>query len=374
MTEDAIQFIDLASQYQCLKLNIDRRIQSVLDHGQYIMGPEVAELEERLASYVGVKNAITCANGTDALHLALMALGIGPGDAVFTTTFTFFATAEVIALAGATPIFVDIEPHTFNICPVKLEAKIKSVIGQGVLDPKAIIAVDLFGLPADYRRLEPIASSYGIKLVEDAAQGFGGEMDGRKAGSFGDVATTSFFPAKPLGCYGDGGAVFTNDDCLAELVRSCRLHGKGNDKYDNVRIGLNSRLDTIQAAILLAKLDAFPMELVQRKAIAEEYNRALPEFCKTPAVPQNFSSAWAQYTARSEKRDWIKERLASKNIPCGIYYKKCVHQQKAFHHIDIGENELNEAELASQVVVSFPMHPYLPKESIDEIASTLVAE
>lgn len=372
MSREDIQFIDLRSQYLQLKSNIDKRIQLVLDHGQYIMGPEVMELEVSLARFIGVKNVITCANGTDALQLSLMALGIGPGDAVFTTTFTFFATAEVIALAGATPVFVDIDEHTFNICPTKLEAKIRQVLSQGVLHPKAIISVDLFGLPADYRSLEPMARKYNLKLIEDAAQGFGGEIDGRKAGSFGDVATTSFFPAKPLGCYGDGGAIFTNNNDLASIIRSYRVHGKGNDKYDNVRIGLNSRLDTIQAAVLLAKLEAFPEELQRRNAVAEKYSRDLPEFCCRPVVPPTFSSAWAQYTVRSDRRDWIIEQLALNNIPAMVYYKKCMHQQTAFNHLDIEISDLSIAEKTSQEVVSFPMHPYLSESDQDAINKSLL--
>ena len=238
-----MQFIDLAAQYKHLKAKIDKRIQNVLDHGKYIMGPEVQELEEKLAEYVGVKHAITCANGTDALTLAMMVLNIGKNDAVFCPTFTFFATAEVIAYEGATPVFVDSDEATFNICPVDLEKRIQATIAEGQLTPKAIIAVDLFGLPANYPEIQKIADKYGLKLVEDAAQGFGGSINGKRAGSFGDIATTSFFPAKPLGCYGDGGAIFTNNDEYAELVKSYRVHGKGSDKYDNIRIGMNSRLD-----------------------------------------------------------------------------------------------------------------------------------
>ena len=252
-----MQFIDLAAQYTHLKDKIDKRIKTVLDHGKYIMGPEVFELEEKLAEYVGVKHAITCANGTDALQLSLMALDIKKDDAVFCPTFTFFATAEAIAFCQATPVFVDSDAETYNICPENLELQIKKIIKEGKLKPKAILAVDLFGLPANYPELEKIAKKYDLKLIEDAAQGFGGEINGKRAGSFGDLATTSFFPAKPLGCYGDGGAIFTDNDEYAGLLRSYRVHGKGKDKYDNVRIGMNSRLDTIQAAILLEKLAEF---------------------------------------------------------------------------------------------------------------------
>lgn len=374
MNYKEVKFIDLQSQYRELKTNIDRRIQIVLDHGRYIMGPEVGELEERLADYVGVKNAITCANGTDALQLALMAFEIGPGDAVFTTTFTFFATAEVIALAGATPVFVDIDERTFNICPVKLEAKIEQVLARGELNPKAIIAVDLFGLPADYHSLEPIAKTYGLKLIEDAAQGFGAELNGRRAGAFGDIATTSFFPAKPLGCYGDGGALFTDSDDLAEIIKSCRVHGQGSNKYDNVRIGLNSRLDTIQAAVLLEKLDAFPAELVRRDEIADLYHRDVPENCVKPLVPDGYRSAWAQYTLRSPCRDRMIERLAEINTPSMIYYKKCMHQQKAFSRFDFDDADYPVAEKASGEVFSLPMHPYLGNADVTGIATSLAIQ
>ncbi|KZZ40369.1 aminotransferase DegT, partial [Oleiphilus sp. HI0118] len=260
-----------------------------LDHGQYIMGPEVQQLEEHLADYVGAKHVLTCANGTDALQLALMALDVKPGDAVFCPTFTFFASAEAISFVGATPVFVDVDAATFNLCPNDLKAKIRAVEQEGKLHLKAIMAVDLFGLPADYPKLQSIAQQYGLKIIEDAAQGFGGSIDGRKACSFGDIATTSFFPAKPLGCYGDGGAVFTDDDALAELIQSLRVHGKGQDKYDNVRIGMNSRLDTIQAAILLEKLAAFPQELANRQALAQSYSSGLnKKNLLTPMVPEGF--------------------------------------------------------------------------------------
>lgn len=270
-----MKFIDLESQYIYLKDSINKRIQDVLNHGIYIMGPEVKELEEKLAEYVGVKHVVTCANGTDALTLAMIALEIKEGDAIFCPTFTFFATAEVIAYEGATPVFVDSDEATFNICPENLELQIKKVIAEGKLKPKAIIAVDLFGLPADYPKIKKIADKYGLKLIEDAAQGFGGEINGKRAGSFGDIGTTSFFPAKPLGCYGDGGAIFTDNDEYAHLLRSLRIHGKGLDKYDNVRIGMNSRLDTIQAAILLEKLEIFPTELKARNQAASYYSEEL---------------------------------------------------------------------------------------------------
>ncbi len=354
-----MQFIDLAAQYQHLKTKIDKRIQTVLDHGHYIMGPEVQELEDQLASYVGVKHAITCANGTDALTLAMMVLGIKEGDAVFCPTFTFFATAEVIAYEGATPVFVDSDEATFNICPVDLEKRIQATIAEGKLTPKAIIAVDLFGLPANYPEIQKIADKYNLKLVEDAAQGFGGEIDGKRAGSFGDIATTSFFPAKPLGCYGDGGAVFTNNDEYAELLKSYRVHGKGKDKYDNVRIGMNSRLDTIQAAILLEKLAEFPTELINRNKAAANYEAQLASKYKTPQVPAEYVSSWAQYTIVSDNRDAEMAKYKEQGIPTMVYYGTCMHEQTAFSHLGYQAGDFPIAEKLAKSVFSLPMHGYL---------------
>ena len=354
-----MQFIDLAAQYKHLKSKIDKRIQDVLDHGIYIMGPEVQELEEKLADYVGVKHAITCANGTDALTLAMMVLNIEKGDAVFCPTFTFFATAEVIAYEGATPVFVDSDEATFNICPINLEKRIQATIAEGKLIPKAIIAVDLFGLPANYPEIQKIADKYNLKLVEDAAQGFGGSINGKQAGSFGDIATTSFFPAKPLGCYGDGGAIFTNNDEYAELVKSYRVHGKGSDKYDNVRIGMNSRLDTIQAAILLEKLAEFPTELINRNKAADNYERTLAGKYKTPKVPQGYISSWAQYTLVSENRDVEMSKFKEQGIPTMIYYGTCMHEQTAFMNLKYTKNEFKVAEMLSKSVFSLPIHGYL---------------
>jgi dTDP-4-amino-4,6-dideoxygalactose transaminase len=359
-----MQFIDLAAQYKHLKTKIDKRIQTVLDHGKYIMGPEVQELEAELAKYVGVKHAITCANGTDALTLSLMVLGIKAGDAVFCPTFTFFATAEVIAFEGATPVFVDSDEATFNICPVDLEKRIQATIAEGKLTPKAIIAVDLFGLPANYPEIQRIADKYNLKLVEDAAQGFGGsitdsEGNMRKAGSFGDIATTSFFPAKPLGCYGDGGAVFTNNDEYAELLKSYRVHGKGSDKYDNVRIGMNSRLDTIQAAILLEKLAEFPTELISRNKAADNYEQSLSGKYQTPQVPEGYISSWAQYTLVSDNRDAEMAKYKEQGIPTVIYYGKCMHQQTAFSKLGYIDSDFPIAEKLAKTVFSLPMHGYI---------------
>jgi dTDP-4-amino-4,6-dideoxygalactose transaminase len=362
-----MQFIDLAAQYKHLQTKIDARIKTVLEHGKYIMGPEVQELEEKLADYVGVKHAITCANGTDALTLSLMVLGIKEGDAVFCPTFTFFATAETIAFEKATPVFVDSNEATFNICPQNLEKQIQKTIAEGKFVPKAIIAVDLFGLPADYPAIQTIADKYGLKIIEDAAQGFGGSItdehgNEKKAGSFGDIATTSFFPAKPLGCYGDGGAIFTNNDEYAELLKSYRVHGKGQDKYDNVRIGMNSRLDTIQAAILLEKLAEFPTELINRNKAATNYERELSTVYKTPQIPEGYLSSWAQYTLVDESRDAIMEEYKEKGIPTVIYYGKCMHQQTAFSHLEYKIGDFPMAEKLAKQVFSLPMHGYLKVE------------
>lgn len=356
-----MQFIDLKAQYQALKDKIDARIHGVLDHGQYIMGPEVQEFEEQLQEYVGVKHALGVANGTDALQLALMALGVSNGDAVFVPTFTFFASAEVVPLVGATPVFVDINEQTYNICPEHLEKQIQAVLAEGKLKPAVIMAVDLFGLPADYKALQKIADKYDMKIIEDAAQGFGGEINGQRACSFGDIATTSFFPAKPLGCYGDGGAIFTNDDDLAALIQSLRIHGKGVDKYDNVRIGLNSRLDTIQAAILIEKLNAFPWELEQRQKVAFGYNQELAEHFIIPHVPEGYLSSWAQYTvrAKSGSREEHMAAYKEKGVPTMIYYGTNMHQQTALQSYVRESDQFPVADKLAAEVFSLPMHPYL---------------
>ena len=372
-----MQFIDLQAQYQHLKSKIDKRIADVLNHGKYIMGPEVQELEQALAEYVGVKHAVTCANGTDALSLALMVFDIKKGDAVFCPTFTFFATAEVISFANATPVFVDSNEQTFNICPVDLEKQIKKTISEGKLKPKAIIAVDLFGLPANYVEIEAIAKKYDLKLIEDAAQGFGGSItdsqgNTKKAGSFGDIATTSFFPAKPLGCYGDGGAIFTNDDEYAELLRSYRIHGKGQNKYDNIRVGINSRLDTIQAAILLAKFPLFPQDLIEKSNVAKAYSSKLSGILQTPVVPSGYISAWAQYTIIDEHRDLRMTKLKEEGIPTMIYYGTCMHQQTVFEELGYQYGDFPVAERLAKSVFSLPMHSYLSNDKIALIVSHLL--
>lgn len=370
-----MQFIDLKAQQDRIRPQIDAAIKRVLDHGVYIMGPEVAELERMLAEFVGVKHAIACSSGTDALLLPLMAYGIGPGDAVFTTPFTFFATAEMIALTGATPVFVDIDPVTFNIDPIKLEEAIinsTSKIQNSKLTPKAIIPVDLFGLPADYDRIMPIAEKYGLRVIQDAAQSFGALYHGRRAPGLGHVGATSFFPAKPLGCYGDGGAVFTDDDDLADVMRSLLVHGKGADKYNNVRIGLNARLDTIQAAILIEKMKIYPEEIELRQLVAARYTQALSgsEFV-VPEVPEGLTSVWAQYTIRCKDRDVVQAKLAKAGIPTMVYYVKPMHLLDAMSYLGYKEGDFPVAEEAARAVLSLPFHPYLEVVEQEQVIATI---
>jgi len=365
-----MQFIDLAAQYNHLKEKIDARIHQVLDHGKYIMGPEVSELEDKLADYVGVKHAVTCANGTDALTLALMVLDVKEGDAVFCPTFTFFATAETVSFANATPVFVDSDEITFNICPQDLEARIKKTLSEGKLTPKAIIAVDLFGLPADYPEIERIARKYDLKIIEDAAQGFGGSIDGKKAGSFGDIATTSFFPAKPLGCYGDGGAVFTNNDEYAEKIKMLRVHGQ-NKRYHHKYIGLGARLDTIQAAILLAKLPYYAQEIEARQAVAKEYNDYLQGTIITPSVKMGRTSVWAQYSVRVNNREEVQESLRQAGIPTAVHYPIPLHLQECFRYLGLEESDHPIAKLMSKEVLSLPMNPFLAEDEIRYVGQAI---
>lgn len=361
-----MEFRDLKKQYNQLKTDLDAGIQKALLEANYISGPQVTELEQQLAAYVGVKHCISCANGTDALSLAVMAWGLGVGDAVFVPDFTFFSTGEIVSFAGATPIFVDVEEESFNISPDSLTEAIEAVLAEGNLVPKAIIPVDLFGRPADYDRIKPIAEKYDLKILEDGAQGFGGEIRGKKACSFGEIATTSFFPAKPLGCYGDGGAVFTDDDALAERMRSLRIHGKGTDKYDNVRIGLNSRLDTIQAAVLLVKLKAFAeYELQAVNEAADRYTKLLAPLVKTPAIPKGYVSSWAQYSILlkdQQQRERIQTALKAADIPSMIYYRKPMHSQKAFAGTECVKCDLSVTTSLCERVLSLPMHPYLSEQ------------
>lgn len=368
-----MEFRDLKKQYSVLQKEIDRAIQDVSSAGTFIMGPQVRELDQQLADYVGVKHCLSCANGTDALTLALKAWGIGPGDAVFVPDFTFFSSAEVVSLEGSTPVFVDVCEDTFNIDPEDLELAIKQTLEEGKLAPKVIVAVDLFGLPADYARIRQIADKYGLLVLEDGAQGFGGSCNGRRACSFGDIATTSFFPAKPLGCYGDGGAVFTDNDDWAALIASYRVHGKGSDKYDNVRIGLNSRLDTIQAAILQVKLKAFKdYELDAVNVAADRYTTLLRDTVATPGIPEGYRSSWAQYTIKlknAAERDMLQASLKAAGIPSMIYYRTPMHQQTAFAGIET--RPCPTATSLCSRVLSLPMHPYLTEKDIDTICSAI---
>ncbi len=370
-----MQFRDLKQQYQVLKKDIDAAMIKVATDCNFISGTQVSEFEKELAEYVGVKHCVTCANGTDALSIAMMAWGIGAGDAVFVPDFTFFSSGEIVSHCGATPVFVDVDSDTFNICPKSLEAAVEKVIADGKLKAKAVVAVDLFGLPADFDKIKPVADKYNLLVLEDGAQGFGGEIRGKKACSFGDIATTSFFPAKPLGCYGDGGAVFTDDDELAALMQSIRVHGKGKMKYDNVRIGLNSRLDTIQAAILSVKLKAFKdYEVADINKVADKYTKLLKSAVKTPVVPDGFYSSWAQYTIQldsKEQRDELQQVLKEKGIPTMVYYPKPMHKQLAF---GLGEDygfDCSVTEKLCDTVLSLPMHPYLKDDEIETVAGAV---
>lgn len=370
-----MQFRDLAKQYQVLKTDIDNAMLSVASGARYIMGPQVKELEEQLAAYTGMKHCLTCANGTDALTLALKAWGIGKGDAVFVPDFTFFASAEVVALEGATPVFVDVDTTTYNIDAESLETAIQQTLKDGRLKPRVIIAVDLFGLPANYPMIRAVADKYNLLILEDGAQGFGGSINGKKACSFGDISTTSFFPAKPLGCYGDGGAVFTDSDEWATLMNSYRVHGKGTDKYDNVRIGMNSRLDTMQAAILQVKLRAFDNEVECVNEVARHYTQLLKDCVKTPVVPEGFGSSWAQYTIQlpsESKRNELQAALKAAGIPSMVYYPKPMHSQTAFANSQLGCDNYAAGQL-SNTVLSLPMHPYLELSEIEHICSVLTA-
>lgn len=370
-----MEFRDLKAQYKHHKEDIDAAIGQVLSGGGFIGGKPVRELEERLAEYVGVKHCITCANGTDALQLALMAWGIGAGDAVFVPDFTFFSSAEVVPLVGAAPVFVDIDADTYNMSPDSLEKAIRYVLQSTDLRPRVVVAVDLFGQPADYDRIRHIAQRYDLLVLEDAAQGFGGSINGRKACSFGDIATTSFFPAKPLGCYGDGGAVFTDHDEWAALLRSCCVHGKGADKYDNVRIGMNSRLDTIQAAILLKKLAFFDEETEKCNRAADEYSRMLGGYVKTPVVAQGMYSSWAQYTIRLAdacRREEVMLRLRDAGIPTAVYYKKPLHRQEALKDYTIAALDYSATDRICQSCLSLPMHAYLNNDDIERIVAGII--
>lgn len=370
-----MEFRDLKRQYQVHKEAIDAAVKAVMEEAHYISGPQVAQLEQRLAAYAGVKHCITCANGTDALQLALMAWDIGPGDAVFVPDFTFFSSGEVVPLVGAVPVFVDIDADTYNISPESLEKAIEYVIHHTDLRPRVIVAVDLFGQPAEYDRIRTIAERYHLLVLEDAAQAFGGRIGERRTCSFGDISTTSFFPAKPLGCYGDGGAVFTDDDGWAELLRSLHVHGKGQDKYDNIRIGLNSRLDTLQAAVLLAKMDFLDEELRRCDEAAAEYTRRLAGVVKTPKILPGMHCAWAQYTILTEskeKRERLTAALKEDGIPTAVYYKKPMHLQQAFAKRQIEAVPCTQTEDICERCIALPMHPYLEEEQIEMVCERII--
>jgi UDP-2-acetamido-2-deoxy-ribo-hexuluronate aminotransferase len=363
-----IPFVDVAAQRRCLGPAIDDAIARVLAHCQFIQGPEVRVLEAELAKFTGARHAIACASGTDALMLALMAKGIAPGDAVFCPSFTFCATAEVVALLGATPVFVDVEPDSFNIDAKSLAAALPVAKRLG-LAPKAVIPVDLFGLPADFDAIAATAESANLFVLDDAAQAFGATHKGRPLGTFGHATATSFFPAKPLGCYGDGGAVFTDDDGMAEAIVSLRVHGQGSDKYDNVRVGMTSRLDTIQAAILSEKLKIFPEEIVARDRAAQRYAQGLGDLVTVPQVPSGYTSVWAQYTVRiaGGGRDKVATALKAEGIPTAVYYPIPLHRQQAYRHYPAGEGGLPVSEQLAAEVLSLPMHGYLDAPTQDRI-------
>lgn len=370
-----MEFRDLKKQYQMHQQKIDDAIKAVMSETHFISGPQVTQLEERLAAYAGVKHCIACANGTDALQLALMAWGIGPGDAVFVPDFTFFSSGEVVPLVGAVPVFVDIEADTYNISPQSLEQAIEYVLHYTNLKPRVIVAVDLFGQPADYEKVRRIADRYELLVLEDAAQAFGGRVGERRACSFGDISTTSFFPAKPLGCYGDGGAVFTDNDEWADLLRSLHVHGKGGDKYDNIRIGLNSRLDTLQAAVLLAKMDFLEEELARCDQIAAAYTERLADVVKTPVIAEGMRSAWAQYTIcleSAKQREVLMAGLQEAGIPTAVYYKKPMHLQQAFAAQLIEAVPCTQTEDICGRCVSLPMHPYLEEAQIEAVCEQVI--
>ncbi|AQS41141.1 MAG: DegT/DnrJ/EryC1/StrS aminotransferase [Candidatus Tokpelaia hoelldobleri] len=366
-----MQFIDLGAQRARIEKKLKNAVDKVITGGHYILGPEVAEFEKKLADYLGVKHAIACANGTDALVMPLMAKGIGAGDAVFCPSFTFAATAEVVALVGAEPVFIDVLPDSYNIDPKQLKQAVAAIRKEGRLQPKAIIPVDLFGLPADYNAIAAIAAEENLFVIEDAAQSIGGKRDNAMCGAFGNVGATSFYPAKPLGCYGDGGAMFTDDDELAETLRSILFHGKGETQYDNVRIGMNSRLDTIQAAILLEKLAILEDEMEKRNSIAARYTQGLKDVVKVPRVPAGNRSAFAQYTIEAKDRDGLKAHLQAEGIPSVVYYVKPLHLQTAYRDYPRAPGGLPISEALAGKVLSLPMHPYLSTKDQDKVIAAI---
>ncbi|MEM7728637.1 MAG: DegT/DnrJ/EryC1/StrS aminotransferase family protein [Pseudomonadota bacterium] len=364
-----MNFIDLAAQQDALRPEIEAGIAAVLAHGQYILGPEVREFEAKLAEFGQARHALGCANGTDALILPLMVWGVGPGDAVFVPSFTYCATAECVALQGATPVFVDVDRETYNMSAASLRAAIEGVVAAGELTPRAVIAVDIFGQSADYPAIAPIAKAFGLKLIADSAQGFGTTLDGRHPVSWADVATTSFFPAKPLGCYGDGGAMLTDDADLAGALDSARVHGKGADKYDNIRIGLNSRLDTLQAAILLPKLAVFGNEIEARNRLAGRYRDGLAQTAvrRLPTVMDGVVSTWAQYTIEVDDPVAMGAALKTQGIPTARYYPRPIHQQSAYAHYPVGAGGMANTEDCTPHIISLPMSPYLTEADQDRV-------
>jgi len=369
-----IPLLDLRPQFERLRDEIGALVLGVLDHGQFIKGPEMLELEQELARYAGVSDAITVGNGTDALQIALMAEGVGPGDAVFVSSFTYVASAGAILLTGATPVFVDIRPRSFNMDPDDLEVRIEKVKKENKLNLKAVMPVDLFGLPANYERFTKIAEDYGLSLIADAAQSFGGSIHGRRVGCLAPVTTTSFYPTKPLGGYGDGGALFTNDPEKAVIYRSIREHGFApGDRTAAVRLGLNSRLDTIQAAILLAKFHAFSGEIQRREEVAQHYDRRLEGYVELPHRPEGVTSAWSQYSIRVKSgRDKVRAALTENRIGTAIYYVRPLHMHPAHERFSEGEGSLPVCEKMSGEVLSLPMHPDLRPEEIDRVGDVLI--
>ena len=369
-----LPFIDLKAQQDRIRLQIEAAIKKVLDHGKYIMGPEVLELSEKLAKFVNAKHCITCSSGTDALLMGLMAYSVGPGDAILTTPFTFIATTEVINLVGATPIFVDINPETYTVDVDRIEEAIERINAEGKLKPRGIIPVDLFGSPAEYDAIMRIAEKHHVFVLQDAAQAFGAEYHGRKCPSLGHIGATSFFPAKPLGCYGDGGAVFTNDDQVAEIISSIRIHGQGSDKYDNVRVGLNARMDTLQAAILLEKLKLYPEEIQLRQQVAQAYFKYLKHKTlntKLQRVPEGALSVYAQFCVEIDRRDMIQAKLREEGIPTVIYYPKPLHLMRAYAHLGYKVGDFPVSERVSQRILALPMHPYMKRQAVKFIVDTL---
>ena len=367
-----IPFIDLQAQRRRLGEAVEEGMKRVLGHGQFIMGPEVAELERRLGAFCGAPHVVACANGTDALNLAMRGLGIGAGDAVIVPGFSFSASAEAVALVGATPVFCDVLPGSFNIDPESVAAAVPAARTAG-LNPRGVMPVDLFGLPADYAALEAVAAEHNLAIIADAAQSFGAGRGGRNVGCFGDIAATSFFPSKPLGCYGDGGAVFTADAETASLLRSLRQHGEGRDRYDNVRIGINSRLDSLQAAVLLAKLSVFAEEIEQRQRVAARYSAALADVADVPRIENDARSVWAQYTIKLDNRDRVAAGLKAVGVPTAIYYPRSLHRQPAYHGYPMVAGGLPVAESLAHRVLSLPFHPYLDEATQDYIIDQLRA-